>query len=100
MRSKSIVSGYEGVQAWRERPLLVTRAAQASSVRTWWLNLRGDLVWDTMQPNSQPRRCPDTSRASAVFGFHARRSFEEELRRTLDWYENGSQNPICGGQRP
>jgi GDP-L-fucose synthase len=52
---------------------------------------RGDIVWDTTQPNGQPRRCLDTSRAGALFGFHARTPFEEGLRRTIEWYETTRQ---------
>jgi GDP-L-fucose synthase len=47
----------------------------------------GDVVWDTSQPNGQPRRCLDTTRAEALFGFRARTPFEEGLRRTVEWYE-------------
>jgi GDP-L-fucose synthase len=46
----------------------------------------GRLVWDTSQPNGQPRRKLDISRAEAEFGFRSQTSFEEGLRRTLDWY--------------
>ncbi len=46
----------------------------------------GRLVWDTSKPNGQPRRGLDVSRAENLFGFKARTSFEEGLRRTIDWY--------------
>lgn len=44
------------------------------------------IVWDTTKPNGQPRRKLDTSRAKAQFGFKARTSFEEGLRRMIKWY--------------
>jgi GDP-L-fucose synthase len=44
-------------------------------------------VWDTTQPNGQPRRCLDTSRAERGFGFRATTPFEEGLRRTVEWYQ-------------
>src|SRR5574340_492007 len=47
---------------------------------------RGSLVWNTSKPNGQPRRSLDTSRAEEYFGFKAAVSFEEGLRRTIDWY--------------
>jgi GDP-L-fucose synthase len=50
----------------------------------------GELIWETDQPNGQPRRCLDTSRAKSAFGFTAQVSLEEGLRRTIDWY---IQNP-------
>jgi GDP-L-fucose synthase len=47
----------------------------------------GRVVWDATKPDGQPRRCLDTSRAERSFGFRARTSFEEGLRRTVAWYE-------------
>jgi GDP-L-fucose synthase len=46
----------------------------------------GQVVWDTSMPNGQPRRGLDTSRAEEYFGFKAQMSFDEGLRRTVDWY--------------
>jgi GDP-L-fucose synthase len=46
----------------------------------------GRLVWDASKPNGQPRRGLDVSRARDLFGWQARVSFEEGLRRTIDWY--------------
>ncbi len=48
---------------------------------------RGQVVWDTFQPNGQPRRKLDTSAAEREFGFVAQVKFEEGLRRTIEWYE-------------
>jgi len=47
---------------------------------------QGQFVWDTNQPNGQPRRALDTSRAEQYFGFRAQMRFEEGLRRTIEWY--------------
>ena len=47
---------------------------------------KGRLVWNTSLPDGQPRRCLDTSRAAAYFGFRASTPFEEGLRRTIDWF--------------
>ncbi len=44
------------------------------------------IKWDTTQPNGQPRRCLDVSRAEREFGFRASTPFEEGLRRTVEWY--------------
>ena len=48
----------------------------------------GRLVWNASQPDGQPRRCLDTSRAAAYFGFRATTPFEDGLRRTIDWYRS------------
>jgi GDP-L-fucose synthase len=47
----------------------------------------GRVVWDTTQPNGQPRRCLDVTRAKALFGFEAKTPFEDGLRRTIAWYQ-------------
>jgi len=47
---------------------------------------KGDIVWDSSKPNGQPRRQLDVSRAEQQFGFRAHTSFEEGLRRTIEWY--------------
>jgi GDP-L-fucose synthase len=46
----------------------------------------GRMVWDASQPNGQPRRCLDVSRAEREFGFRARTEFEVGLRKTVEWY--------------
>jgi GDP-L-fucose synthase len=50
------------------------------------MNFEGKLIWETDQPNGQPRRCLDTARAREAFGFTAQVALEEGLRRTIDWY--------------
>jgi GDP-L-fucose synthase len=50
------------------------------------MKFEGDIVWETDKPNGQPRRCLDTERAKQAFGFEAQVSFEEGLRRTINWY--------------
>jgi GDP-L-fucose synthase len=47
---------------------------------------QGRLVWDMTKPNGHPRRKLDTSRAEKEFGFKARTTFEEGLRRTFEHY--------------
>ncbi len=46
----------------------------------------GRIVWDSSKPNGQPRRRLDVRRARELFGFCAQTSFDEGLRRTVDWY--------------
>ena len=47
---------------------------------------RGNIVWDRTKPNGQPRRKLDVSLAEKEFGFRAQTSFEEGLRKTIEWY--------------
>jgi GDP-L-fucose synthase len=48
---------------------------------------KGDIRWQSDRPDGQPRRQLDTSRALEKFGFQAKTSLEEGLKRTIDWYE-------------
>jgi GDP-L-fucose synthase len=51
----------------------------------------GKIVWDTTQPNGQPRRALDTARAERLFGFRARTGFAEGLAQTIAWYREHSR---------
>ncbi len=53
----------------------------------------GEIRWDSSKPDGQPRRALDVSRAQKEFGFAARMSFEEGLRRTIAWYESVTGKP-------
>jgi GDP-L-fucose synthase len=57
----------------------------------------GELRWDASKPDGQPRRALDTSRARERFGFAATTSFEEGLRRTIEWYE-ASRGALVGAR--
>lgn len=46
----------------------------------------GEIVWDPSQPDGQPRRCLDTTRAKERFNFQAKTNFDEGLKATIDWY--------------
>jgi GDP-L-fucose synthase len=46
----------------------------------------GELVWETDQPNGQPRRCLDTTLAKERFGFEAQVDFRTGLKNTIAWY--------------
>lgn len=52
----------------------------------------GRIVWDTNQPNGQPRRSLDTSRAEKWFGFRAQVDFHEGLQRTISWYRENRRS--------
>ncbi len=54
----------------------------------------GRIVWDTAQPNGQPRRCLDTTRAESYFGFKARTSLEQGLQKTIAWYSENRPQPV------
>jgi GDP-L-fucose synthase len=51
---------------------------------------KGRLAWDPAMPDGQPRRCLDTSRAEALLGWRATTSFDDGLRRTIEWFRTES----------
>jgi len=49
-------------------------------------DFKGQIEWDTTKPNGQPRRCLDVSRAKELFGFHAKHTLQEGLKKTMQWF--------------
>jgi GDP-L-fucose synthase len=47
----------------------------------------GEISWDASKPDGQPRRCLDIGKAKREFGFTARISFREGLKKTIEWYK-------------
>ena len=53
--------------------------------QTGW---KGRLRWDPSQPNGQPRRRLEVTRARERFGFVAKTKFADGLRATIDYFED------------
>lgn len=53
-----------------------------------FMGYQGEILWDGTMPDGQPRRMLDTSRALQEFGFKATTSFDEGLRKTIEYYKN------------
>lgn len=62
------------------------RIAELATLIAGMVGYQGRIVWNAEKPNGQPRRALDVSRAKERFGFVARTSFEDGLRRTIAWY--------------
>ena len=52
------------------------------------VGFEGNLRWDATKPDGQPRRGLDTSRALAEFGWRAKTSLHDGLRKTIQWFES------------
>ena len=60
------------------------------------VHFTGELIWDTTQPNGQPRRCLDTTKAKQLFGFEAKRGLRDGIARTVEWYHRCRQREAVG----
>jgi len=49
---------------------------------------QGQIRFDPSQPDGQPRRKLDTSRALQAFGWQSRTEFPDGLKATVDWYRS------------
>ena len=52
------------------------------------IGFQGKVVWDNTKPDGQPRRKLDTHKAHREFGFQATTSFNDGLKKTIEWYSN------------
>lgn len=52
------------------------------------VGITATVRWDASRPDGQPRRCLDTSRAAAEFGWRAKTALRDGLKKTIDWYSN------------
>lgn len=52
----------------------------------------GKIVWDTSNPDGQPRRCLETGKAKKEFGFEAKTNLREGLRKTIEWYSTSRKS--------
>ena len=50
------------------------------------MEYKGEIRWNSSMPDGQPRRQLDISRAEQEFGFRATTSFEEGLKKTIEWH--------------
>jgi len=51
---------------------------------------KGKITWDKTKPDGQPRRMLDVSLAKKEFDFVAKTSFEDGLKKTIEWYKKNS----------
>ncbi len=56
------------------------------------IEYKGKIIWDNKNPDGQPRRRLDCSRAYKEFGFKAKVSLETGLRKTIRWYQSRSSS--------
>jgi GDP-L-fucose synthase len=52
------------------------------------IGFRGAIRFDPSQPDGQPRRCLEVTRARELLGFQATTTLQEGLDRTIAWYRS------------
>ena len=55
----------------------------------------GTIRWDSTKPDGQPRRCLDTSRALAEFGWQAKTQLRCGMQKTIAWFEAQVRRASC-----
>ena len=57
------------------------------------IGFTGRIGWDTSKPNGQPRRCLNVDRAKQFFGFQAKHSLRDGLKKTIQWFR-ANRDPL------
>ncbi len=58
------------------------------------MDFKGEIRWDSLRPDGQPRRKLDVSRAKKEFDFVAQTSLEDGLKNTINWFVKNAES-IC-----
>jgi GDP-L-fucose synthase len=89
-------AGREPVNLGTGREITIRELAEKIRELTGY---RGELRWDQSKPDGQPRRCLDTQKAAALFGFRAKTDFDQGLRATIRWWEEHGAAARAGRPR-
>jgi GDP-L-fucose synthase len=82
-RATALYDGAEPVNVGSGQEITIRELTERIAALT---GFTGELLWDRNQPDGQPRRRLDTSRARDWFGFEASTPLDDGLRRTIDWF--------------
>jgi GDP-L-fucose synthase len=75
--------GAEPVNVGTGQEIAIRELAELISAK---VGFTGAVVWDRTQPNGQPRRALDVSRARAEFGFEATHRLRDGISTTVAWF--------------
>jgi len=84
LRAAALYDESEPVNIGTGREIKISELLQLIARLT---GFEGEIRWQSDKPDGQPRRRLEVSRAFEKFGFQARTSLEEGLRKTIEWYE-------------
>jgi len=83
VRATEAYDGADPINLGRGEEISIRDLATMIAEKT---GFRGEIVWDTSEPNGQPRRMLDVSRAAELFGFRAGTSMDDGLSKTIAWF--------------
>jgi GDP-L-fucose synthase len=84
LRAARLYNGSEPVNLGNGREIFIKDLVHLIADLT---GFKGEIRWQPSRPDGQPRRQLDVSRAIEKFSFRAKTSFEDGLRRTIEWFE-------------
>lgn len=58
----------------------------------------GEIIWNTSQPDGQPRRRLEVQKALQEFGFQAQTDLRTGLAKTVEWYQKARTAEVAGPQ--
>lgn len=64
-----------------------TSIAEVASTIAELMGYNDAILWDTTQPDGQPKRHLDTSLAERTLGFRAPTTLKDGLKKTISWYK-------------
>jgi len=90
LRAAELYNGSDPVNLGTGQEMSIRQLAEKIQVLTGY---SGKIHWDTSKPDGQPRRGLSVERAKA-FGFSAKTSFEEGVRKTIAWYQQQPETAL------
>jgi GDP-L-fucose synthase len=85
VRAASVYNESEPVNLGNGREIYIKDLVETVARLTRY---EGEIRWQPLRPDGQPRRCLNTEKAAEKFGFRAQTSLEDGLKKTIDWYES------------
>ena len=94
LRAAEVLETSDPVNIGSGHEISIAELGALIAEKTGW---DGELRYDASQPDGQPRRCLDVTRAKELLGFEATTSLAEGLDRTIDWYLASRKRPAVVG---
>jgi GDP-L-fucose synthase len=94
LRAAEVLETSDPVNIGSGQEISIAELVAQIAEKTGW---DGELRYDASQPDGQPRRCLDVTRAKELLGFEATTSLAEGLDCTIDWYLASRKRPAAVG---